>query len=167
LKVFDLDLFDSHYYIKRSTIVKQIQFKNRTFYAKFERIDETLTPLIIKQHLNKEYTIAVPLVENNLTNYLVVEYKGEERTRFYHLIQHLFKTLKIEDYQIYEGHNKDRIIVFIAVKNYTLKKADNDLEIISSALKEKIIKNWKCLPSSSLPNEYNIITLPYKVYSNS
>jgi len=57
------------------------------------------------------------------------------------------------------------LIVFIAVKNYTLEKADKHLDIISTALKEKMMKNWKCLPSSSLPEEYNIITLPYKKYN--
>ncbi|MCF6243420.1 MAG: hypothetical protein L3J43_00095 [Sulfurovum sp.] len=120
---------------------------------------------MIKQHLNREYTIAVPLLHNNQTNYLVIEYKGDEKTRFYHLMQHLFKTLKITKYQIYEGYSPTQLCVFIEVEKYTLKEADNHLEVISMALKEKMIKNWKCLPSSSLPIEYNIVTLPYKKYT--
>ncbi len=162
MKVFDLELFDSHYYIKRNTIVEQIQFNNRTFYAKFERIDESLTPLLLKQHLDRHYTIAVPLLRDNRTNYLVLEYKGEEYMRFYHLVKHLFKTLHITAYQIYQGKHGETIQVFIKVTSLTLQEAEVKLSSISNALKQKLTKKWKCLPSSSLPEAYNIITLPYK-----
>ncbi len=165
MKFFDLELIDSHYYIKRASIVEKIIFNHRTFYSKFERIDDRLTPFIIQQHLNKEYIIAVPLIENNLTNYLVINYRGEENVRFYHLIQHILKKLEIDAYQFYEGDNKRELTLFIEVKDYTLEDADKALALISSALEKKMTQNWKCLPSSSLPARYNIITLPYKKYS--
>ncbi len=166
MKVFDLELESSHYYIKRNAIVEKISFNNRTFYAKFERINEPLTPLLLKQHLQREYTIALPLLQDNHTNYLVIEYKGHEYQRFYHLIKHLFKTLKIEDYSIYQGKDTERLQVFIQVDRLTLEEADNQLQTFSDALKEKMTKKWKCLPSSILPTEYNIVTLPYKKMSN-
>lgn len=162
MKVFDLELFDSHYYIKRSTIVEQIQFDNRTFYAKFERIDEPLSPLLLQQHLNRQYTIAAPLLKEGCTNYLVLEYKGEEYQRFYYLVKHLFNTLEIKKYHIYQGKDEEKIQVFIEVDHLTLEVADSRLLDISNALKQKLTKRWKCLPSSSLPEAYNIITLPYK-----
>ena len=162
MKVFDLELFDSYYYIKRNTIVEQIPFNNRTFYAKYERIDEPLTPLLLEQHLDREYTIAAPLLKDNKTNYLVIEYKGEEHQRFYHLAKHLFKTLDITDYQIYEGKDEERLQIFIAVDSLCLEVAEAHLLKLSNALKEKMVKKWKCLPSNSLPDAYNIITLPYK-----
>ena len=162
MKIFDLELFDSHYYIKRSSIVEKITFNNRTFYAKFEHVNEPLTPLIIKQHLNRQYTIAVPLIKDNHTNYLVIEYKGAEHQRFYHLVKHLFKTLDITNYHIYQGKDVERLQVFIEVDNLTLEEANTELETLSLALKEKMVKKWKCLPCSALPEEYNIVTLPYK-----
>ncbi|WP_408997836.1 DUF1882 domain-containing protein [Sulfurovum sp.] len=162
MKVFDLDLLDNYYYIKRSTIAEQIQFDNRTFYAKFERIDEPLTPLLLKQHQDRQYTIAVPLLQDDHTNYLVIEYKGEEYQRFYHLIKHLFKTLEISDYHIYQGKDVERLQVFIEVENLSLEEADQALQKISSALEEKMTKKWKGLPCVSLPQEYNIVTLPYQ-----
>ena len=161
MKVFDLDLFDDHYYIKRSTIAEQIQFNNRTFYAKYERINEPLTPLLLKQHLNRQYSIAAPLIKENRTNYLVIEYKGEEYKRFQHLIKHLFKTMDISDYSIYQGKDVERIQVFIAVDQLPLEEADAQLKVLSNALKEKMTKNWKCLPSLTLPEAYNIVSLPY------
>lgn len=162
MKIFDLDLFDSHYYIKRNHIVEQIPFNNRTFYAKFEHIDEPLTQLLLDQHLQREYTIAAPLLKNGYTNYLVIEYKGEEYQRFHHLIKHLFSTLGIENYHIYQGKSEERIQVFIEVDHLSLDEADRQLKELSEMLKAKLMKKWKCLPDSSLPEAYNIVTLPYK-----
>ena len=162
IKVFDLDLFDDHYYIKRNTIVEQIQFDNRTFYAKFERINEALTPLLLDQHLDRQFIIAIPLLKNDRTNYLVLEYKGEEHQRFYHLVKHLFNTLTIDNYHIYQGKDEEKVQVFIEVDNITLQEADLQLQALSLALKQKLTKKWKCLPSASLPEAYIIVTLPYK-----
>ena len=144
-------------------IVEKITFNNRTFYAKFERINQPLTPLLLEQHLQREYTIAVPLLKENLTNYLVIEYKGKESQRFVHLVKHLFKTLEIAQYSVYEGKDKERIQVFISVEEMTLEDAHKQLTLISHALKTKMNKNWKCLPSTSLPQSYNIVTLPYRI----
>ncbi|WP_295421437.1 hypothetical protein [Sulfurovum sp.] len=106
----------------------------------------------------------MPLTQNGHTNYLVLEYKGEEYQRFYHLIKHLFNTLNIEHYHIYQGKDKEKIQVFIEVDHLPLHEADARLLEISDALKQKLTKKWKCLPSASLPSAYNIITLPYKEF---
>ncbi|MHB0993787.1 MAG: DUF1882 domain-containing protein [Sulfurovum sp.] len=147
--------------MKRQAIVEEIAFDNRTFYAKFECIHEPLTPLLVKQHQDRHYTIAAPLLKDNHTNYLVIEYKGEEHQRFYHLVKHLFKTLQISNYHIYEGKDSERLQVFIEVNNLSLEEATERLQPLSDALKEKMTEKWKCLPSSTLPEAYNIVTLPY------
>ena len=97
-----------------------------------------------------------------MTKYLVIEYKGEEYQRFYHLIKHLFKTLDIHHYHIYEGKDVERLQVFIDVGELHIEDANTKLQELSNALKEKMVKKWKCLPSTSLPEAYNIVTLPYK-----
>ena len=162
MKVFDLDLIDTHYYIKRNSIIEQIVFNNRTFYAKFERINEPLTPLLFEQHLQREFIIAAPLLEEGYTDYLVIEYKGEEYQRFHHLIKHLFSALELENYHIYQGKSEERLQVFIEVEKLSLEEADKRLQELSEMLKQKLTKKWKCLPDSSLPEAYNIVTLPYK-----
>jgi hypothetical protein len=91
----------------------------------------------------------------------VIEYKGEEHQRFHHLVKHLFKTIKLSDYHIYQGKDPERLQVFISVDSLPLEEADRQLQSISDALKEKMTKKWKCLPSLTLPEAYNIITLPY------
>ncbi|NKQ41532.1 MAG: DUF1882 domain-containing protein [Sulfurovum sp.] len=161
MKIFDLELHDDHYYIKRDHIVAKIPFGNRTFYAKFEQIREPLTPLLIQQHLSREYTIATPLLKNGKTDYLVVEYKGEEHKRFLPLIKHLLKSQDVDSYQIYQGRDAKKIQLFIEVEKMFVDEAESMLESISSMLEQHISKSWKCLPSSSLPEEYNIVTLPF------
>jgi len=81
------------------------------------------------------------------------------------LVKHLFHTLGIDHYHIYQGKDEEKIQVFIEVDHLTLEVADNRLLEISNALKQKLTKKWKCLPSSSLPESYNIVTLPYKILS--
>jgi len=93
----------------------------------------------------------------------VIEYKGEEHQRFFHLIKHLFKTLDIENYHIYEGKDVERLQVFIEVNQLTLEEADTQLQKLSDALQEKMTKKWKTLPSLNLPEAYNIVTLPYGI----
>ncbi len=77
-------------------------------------------------------------------------------------MKHLFNTLKIENYHIYQGKDEEKVQVFIEVDNITLQEADLQLQALSLALKQKLTKKWKCLPSVSLPEAYNIVTLPYK-----
>ncbi|MDQ7047569.1 MAG: hypothetical protein Q9M39_08075 [Sulfurovum sp.] len=93
---------------------------------------------------------------------MVIEYKGDESERFYHLVKHLFKNLDISDYHIYRGKDLERLQVFIAVPALSLQEADTQLQHISDALKTKMTKKWKCLPSLQLPEAYNIVTLPHK-----
>lgn len=105
----------------------------------------------------------MPLLDHNRTNYLVIEYKGDEYQRFYHLVKHLFKTLDISDFFIYQGKDIERLQVFIKVEHLTLEEADNQVQQISDDLKQKMTKKWKCLPSLQLPEAYNIVTLPYNI----
>ena len=92
---------------------------------------------------------------------MLLEYKGEEHQRFYHLVKHLFNTLEIQNYHIYQGKDIERLQIFIPVQQLSLEEADRQLKIYSDALKEKMTKKWKTLPSLNLPEAYNIVTIPY------
>ena len=92
----------------------------------------------------------------------MLEYKGEEFNRFTHLIKHLFKTMKIVNYHIYEGKDEQKIQVFIEVDNITVEDAQSKLDILSENLQQKLSKKWKCLPSTTVPDSYNIVTIPYE-----
>lgn len=155
----------SHYYVKRRSIVEKISFSHRTFYAKFERIDETLTDTLFSQHLNHQYTIAASILDQGTTNNLILEYRGSEPSRFYHISKHLMHTFQIDTYQYYKGKKSNYLQLFIPVETLTLEEADEMIHKISDALETRLPKEWKCFPDKSLPECYNIITLPYQEFS--
>lgn len=162
MKCFDLVWECDHYYIKRSKIVGKIAFHGRTFFPRYERINAPFTSLLWQQHLDKEYTIALPLLKDGKTDYIVIEYEGGEHARFYHLVKYLFGIHNITDYHIYQGKDPKQIQVFIKVPSLPLDVAHAKLEALSQALEQQMTKEWKCLPSMHLPQAYNIVTLPYQ-----
>ena len=155
----------SRYYVKRRLIVEKITFNHRTFYAKFEQVNEPLTDTVFSQHLDRHYTIAASLLDQGKTNNLILEYRGSEPSRFYHNSKHLMHTLDIETYQYYEGKKRDYLLLFIPIETLTLEKADETVHKISDALEMRLTKEWKCFPDKTLPEPYNIITLPYREFT--
>ncbi len=155
----------SHYYVKRRSIVEKITFNHRTFYAKFERIDEALTDTVFSQHLNRQYTIAASILDQGKTNNLILEYRGTEPSRFYHTSKHLMHTFQIKNYRYYKGKRDNYLQLFIPVEALPLDAADEMVHKISDALEIRLTKEWKCFPDKSLPESYNIITLPYQAYN--
>jgi hypothetical protein len=95
----------------------------------------------------------------------VLDYKGDEYQRFIPLVKHLFNTMEISDYHIYQGRDEEKVRVFVEVDAISLEEADKKLQEISSNLSQKLSKKWKCLPLLSLPESYNIVTLPYRELS--
>jgi len=160
-----LKLDRSHYYVKRRSIVEKITFNHRTFYAKFEKINEPLSDTVISQHFNHQYIIAAPLMTNGKTSYLVIEYRGLEPSRFYHTGKYVMQTLQINDYTFFEGKKHHYIQLFIPVDELPLDEASRSIQKISDALETRLPKEWKCFPDNTLPESYNIITLPYKEYA--
>ncbi len=141
--------------------MEKIRFGNRLFYAKFERVDEPLTNILIDQHLKKYYTIALPLYSNTTTKYLYIEYKAQSYLMFIHLIEHILTHIIPMRYYIYRGKKESTIKVFIEVDTIGIAEAEEILSEISSYLEKRLSKEWSMLPDSTLPEEYNIFTLPY------
>ena len=159
-----LELKCDHYYIKRSQIVDRIVFQNRTFYAKFERIDRKLTDTILHQHITKEYTIAIPIVCNNKCTYEVLDYKGEEARRFAAVAKMVLEELEETGHLLLAGRDKDRVKIFLDAKQRSVQEASDHISQISKKIEKLMTKRWKHLPSVDLPQDYNIATLPYGVY---
>ena len=150
-----------HYYIKRPKIVEHIVYNNRIFYAKFERINRPLTPLLLQQHLKGEVTVAASLLDNdNRCSYLVLEYKGKEIERFGALLAWQCRQLNLASPRLFYTRSRKKLQAFIAHDALFLSDAHRMLHAVSSTLEAKMQKSWKLLPSSNLPMHYNIITLP-------
>ncbi len=162
IKIFDLEFDTNFYYIQRDSIVDKIKFNNRTFYSKFEKIDTPPTPLLIEQHLNREFTIALPLITDNHINYIVLEYEKDKNSHFYHLLKHLLKSLYITNFYTYESSKENLIQIFIPIKYNSITDVYKEVEKIKQILEIKSSKRCKILPDKNLPKNYNKITLPIK-----
>ena len=162
IQIDDLEFNSDYFYIQSKSIVEKISFNNRTFYSKYEKNSMPISPILLKQHQDNEVSLALPLVENNRVNYLVIEYLQEDWKTFSALIQHLFRTLEIKNYSIYRNPKKELLQIFIPRENISLDKAYKEVDNIKLVLEFKSKKSYKFFPNKNLPQNYNIITLPYQ-----
>jgi len=162
LKVTLLDLeFDYNYfYIYSHSIVEKITFKNRVFYSKYKKVSTPLTPLLIQQHYRDDIQLALPLIENDRVNYLVIEYYQEDWKSFHALIKYLLKNLAIKEYFSYNNKREKHLQIFIKRESIPLETAYKEIENIKYLLNIKTKKSYKLFPNSNLPKNYNIITIP-------
>ena len=146
-----IKMVTDHYWIKRDTVVDKLSFKGRTFYNKFEKVDAPLTQAVINQH-NK--------VEN-----IVIDYNGRDPERFYHKAQLLLREEGYINFTAYQTKTEGHLHVYIHKGHTTLQEAIQLGKMISMKLASKQPKQWRMFPNADMPDEYNILTLPYEVYA--
>jgi len=162
ITINNLEFNSEYFYIRRNLIVEKITFNNRTFYSKYEKFPTPINPILLEQHDNHEITLALPLIEDDHINYLVIEYYQNDWESFYALIKHLFKTLNIHEYFSYRNEKKSLLQIFIPRAHISLESAYKEVEDIKLILQFKSNKSYKIFPNSNLPKNYNIVTLPDK-----
>ncbi|MFA6759913.1 MAG: DUF1882 domain-containing protein [Sulfuricurvum sp.] len=156
----------SHYWIKRDEVVDKIVFKGRTFYNKFEKVNSPLTQAIINQHIKGEITVAHSLINTmGKVENIVIDYNGMDPQRFYHRAQLLLREEGYINFTAYETKTKGHLHLYIHKGHTTLNEAIQLAKLLSLKLAAKQPMQWKMFPSSDLPEEYNILTLPYEIYA--
>lgn len=155
-----------HYWIKRDTVVDKIIFKGRTFYNKFEKVNATLSHAIINQHLKGEITVAHSLInKHGKVENIVIDYNGRDPERFYHKTQLLLREEGFINFTAYKTKTEGHLHVYIHKGHTTLQEAIQLGKMISMKLAAKQPTQWRMFPSADLPDEYNILALPYEVYA--
>jgi hypothetical protein len=160
IELLDLTFTAEHFYLQKESIVEKVTFNNRTFYSKFERQIGLLNPNLLQQHFKHEISLAVPLVEDNHVNYIVIEYQQDDWKAFYSLIKHLLKSLNIVNFLAYYTEPKELFQLFIPKEKLQLEMAYKEVENIKHLLELKSKKNYKIYPNINLPKNFNLITLP-------
>jgi len=160
IALLDLEFNTTCFYIQQKSIVESITFNNRTFYTKFKKYTLPLSSTLRQQHCNHQITLAVPLIENNTIDYIVVEYQQDDWRAFYSLLKHLLKSLNIENFNAYTNRQTERFQLFIPREQITLELAYKEVENIKHLLEIKSNKSYKIYPNIHLPKKLNIITLP-------
>ena len=169
MTAMDLNLIKmvtTHYWQKSDSVVDKISFKGRTFFNKFEKINKTLTQSVINQHLKGEITVAHSLIDaKGIVENIVIDYNGRDPERFYHKAQLLLREEGYINFTAFNSKTDGHLHVYIHKGHTTLQEAIQLGKMISMKLAAKQPKQWKMFPTDELPNEYNILTLPYNLYA--
>lgn len=161
-----IKMLTDHYWIKRDTVVDKLTFKGRTFYNKFEKVDSTLSQSIINQHLKGEITVAHSLINTHgKVENIVIDYNGRDPERFYHKAQLLLREEGYINFTAFKTKTEGHLHVYIHKGHTTLQEAIQLGKMISMKLAAKQPKQWRMFPNDEMPNEYNILTVPYEVYA--
>ena len=100
----------SHYWIKRDNIVSKIEYKGRTFFNKFELINEPLSYQVIKDHDEGKITVAHSLIlPGDKVENIVFDYNGRMPERFWHRAQLLLREEGFINFTAYESKTPGRL----------------------------------------------------------
>ncbi|QOY53867.1 DUF1882 domain-containing protein [Candidatus Sulfurimonas marisnigri] len=161
-----IKMVSNHYWLKKETVVDKLTYKGRTFYNKFEKVNATLSQAIISQHLKGDITVAHSIVNSHgKVENIVIDYNGRDPERFYHKAQLLLREEGYINFTAYKTKTEGHLHVYIHKGHTTLQEAIQLGKMISMKLAAKQPKQWKMFPSDDIPDEYNILTLPYEVYA--
>lgn len=161
-----IKMLTNHYWEKSDAVVDKISFKGRTFYNKFKKVNAPLNGQIISKHLKGEMTVAHSLVNTHgKVENIVIDYNGRDPERFYHKAQLLLREEGYINFTAYKTKTEGHLHVYIHKGHTTLQEAIQLGKMISMKLASKQPKQWRMFPNNDMPNEYNILTLPYEVYA--
>ncbi|QKG28858.1 MULTISPECIES: DUF1882 domain-containing protein [unclassified Campylobacter] len=160
-----IKMITNHYYIKRDSIVNKIEYKGRVFFNKFERVDEPLNYKVIKDHAEGKIVVAHSLISaTDKVENIVFDYNGRMPDRFWHRAQLLLREEGYINFTAYETKTPGHLHLYIHKGHTTLNEGYQLANKLSLLLSQRLVKEWRVFPTLDLPREFNILTLPYKVY---
>jgi hypothetical protein len=156
----------SAYWVKRDSVVQKIVHNGRTFFDKFEKVNETLSNQIIRDHEAGKITVAHSLINKfDKVENIVIDYNGRNTQRFWHRAQLLLREEGFINFTAYESKTPGHLHLYIHKGHTTLQEGYQIAKLISMKLSQKMPREWKVFPSNDIPKEFNILTLPYEVYN--
>ncbi len=160
-----IKMLTDHYWIKRDSIVSKLEVKGRTFFNKFERIDEPLTSTLIRQHEAGEIHIAHSLInKRNQVENIVFDYNGRNTERFWHRVQLLLREEGFINFTGYTTKTPGHLHVYVHKGHTTVQEGEQIAKMLSAKLAQKMPREWRMFPNSDMPREFNILALPYELY---
>ncbi|BCX79767.1 DUF1882 domain-containing protein [Campylobacter sp. 19-13652] len=161
-----IKMLTDHYYIKRDTIVNKLEFKGRTLFDKFERVDEPLNFKVIKEHDENKIIVAHSLINRlDKVENIVFDYNGRMPDRFWHRAQLLLREEGYINFTAYESKTPGHLHLYVHKGHTTLNEAHQLANMLSMKLSQRLVKEWRMFPNLDLPREFNILALPYKLYA--
>ena len=165
IDVSSIKMLTDHYWIKRDSIVQKVDFNGRVFFDKFERIDQTLTSSVIKDHLDGKITVAHSLINRfDKVENIVFDYNGRNTERFWHRAQLLLREEGFINFTAYKSKTEGHLHLYVHKGHTTLQEGYQIAKMLSMKLSQKLPREWKMFPTQELPKEFNILALPYDLY---
>ncbi len=161
-----IKIITDHYWIKRDSIVNRIEHKGRTFFDKYEKINEPLTSALIRQHEAGDITIAHSLINrHDKVENIVFDYNGRNTERFWHRVQLMLREEGFINFTGYKTKTPGHLHVYVHKGHTTLQEGEQIAKMLSFKLAQKMPKEWRMFPSFDVPKEFNILALPYDLYN--
>lgn len=161
-----IKMLSDHYFVKSDKIVNKVNFKNRLFFDKYERVDSMLNRSVMNAHSDGEITVAHNLINSrDKVENIVFDYNGRNREKFWHRAQLMLREEGFLNFTAYETKTLGHLHLYIHKGHTTLSEAVQLANTLSAKLAGKLPKEWKMFPSSDIPKEFNILNLPTKVYN--
>ncbi len=160
-----IKMVSDHYFIRRDKIVNKFTFRGRFFFDRFERVSASLTPNLIKEHLERKIVIAHDLIgRDNCVENIVFDYNGFNPERFWHRAQLVLRDEGYINFTAYKTKTNGHLHLYIHKGHTTFNEGCQLASKLSLLLASKMPIQWRAFPTINLPKEYNIMTLPYEVY---
>jgi hypothetical protein len=160
-----IKMLTDHYWIKRDAIVQKVDFNGRVFFDKFERVNQTLTNSIIKEHLEGKITVAHSLINRyDKVENIVFDYNGRNTERFWHRAQLLLREEGFLNFTAYKSETEGHLHLYVHKGHTTVQEGYQIAKMLSMKLSQKLPREWKMFPTQELPKEFNILALPYDLY---
>lgn len=161
-----IKMVNSYYYVKRDGASEKLVFKGRTFFNKFERVNQTLTTSIINDHMNKKITVAHDLIRpGDKVENIVFDYNGNDPQRFYHRAQLMLREEGFLNFTAYETSSSGHLHLYVHKGHTTLQEGYQIAKMLSAKLSQRLPTQWRMFPNPDLPPEFNILVIPYSVYN--
>lgn len=161
-----IKMLTSHYWVKKDKTIDRVSYNGRTFFNKYERVDEMLTSKVIDQHLKKEITIAHSLInERDKVENIIFDYNGRNTERFWHRAQLLLREEGFINFTAYESATPGHLHLYVHKGHTTLQEAYQLGKMLSMKLSQRLPREWRMFPSDEMPREFNILAVPYEVYA--
>ncbi|MDR2152800.1 MAG: DUF1882 domain-containing protein [Helicobacteraceae bacterium] len=156
----------SHYYLKKEGASKQISFQGKTFFDKFERVDQTLSSAVLSDHLAKKIIVAHDLVlAGDMVENVVFDFNGVDTERFYHRAQLMLREEGFLNFTAYETATSGHLHLYVHKGHTSLSEGCHLAKALSAKLAQKLPRQWRAFPTIDLPPQFNVLAIPYGVYA--
>jgi hypothetical protein len=160
-----IKMVNNPYFIKRDKIVNKVTHQGRMFFDKYERIDKMLSRSLMNEHDEGKIIVAHTLINaRDKVENIVFDYNGRSPEKFWHRAQLMLREEGFLNFTAYESKTSGHLHLYVHKGHTTLQEGYQIAKTLSMKLGQKLPREWKMFPDASIPKEFNILNLPYKVY---